>query len=195
MTVLPLICVPGPDMLFIVSQAISGSAAAGLRSTAGVCAGYLIHSLLVACGLAAIVAASPAVFEAVRWTGVTYLVYLALQLLKSAMKSGTVRLTPQRIANRFRRGFLTALLNPKGMMIYFAILPQFMRHDQSTTQQAFILSAIFIGLCGIVYSILSVVSAATGSRAGGGLSDQRRRCIEGVSGGVLIVAAVKLANN
>jgi len=50
LTVIPLICVPGPDMLFIVSQAISG-AAAGLRATAGVCAGYVIHSLLVRRGL------------------------------------------------------------------------------------------------------------------------------------------------
>jgi len=191
LTVIPLICVPGPDMLFIVSQAISG-AAAGLRATAGVCAGYVIHSLLVAFGLAAVIAASPLLFEALRWAGVAYLVYLALQLLKSAATSRASALPKQPAANQFRRGFLTAVLNPKGMMIYFAILPQFMRHDQPAARQAFVLSAIFIGLCGVIYSALSVVVAATGGKAGG-ISDRRRRCIEGISGGVLIAAAAKLA--
>jgi threonine/homoserine/homoserine lactone efflux protein len=71
--VLPLICTPGPDMLFIASQAISGDAGAGLRATAGVCAGYVVHSLLVALGLAAIIAASPVLFAALRWIGVAYL--------------------------------------------------------------------------------------------------------------------------
>ena len=192
LTVIPLICVPGPDMLFIVSQAISG-AAAGLRATAGVCAGYVIHSLLVAFGLAAVVAASPVLFEALRWAGVAYLVYLALQLLRSAMKPQAAGLPDRRIAHPFRKGFLTAVLNPKGMMIYFAILPQFMQHDQPAAQQAFVLSAIFIGLCGVIYSALSVITATAGGKAGG-ISDRRRRCIEGVSGGVLIAAAAKLAS-
>lgn len=194
MTVLPLICAPGPDMLFIVSQAISGDASAGLRSTSGVCTGYVIHSLLVAFGLAAVIAASPLLFEALRWVGVGYLVYLALQLLKSAMKPKTIRLAHQPAPSPFRKGFLTAVLNPKGMMIYFAILPQFMRHDQTATQQAFVLSAVFIGLCGAIYSVISVVSATAGRRAGG-LSDRRRRCIEGLSGGVLMAAAAKLAKS
>jgi threonine/homoserine/homoserine lactone efflux protein len=194
MTVLPLICAPGPDMLFIVSQAISGDAAAGLRATSGVCAGYVVHSLLVAFGLAAVVAASPLMFELLRWIGVGYLVYLALQLLRSAMQPKAIRLAPPPAPSQFRRGFLTAVLNPKGMMIYFAILPQFMRHDQSATLQAFMLSAIFIGLCGVTYSVISVVSATTGRKAGG-LSDRRRRCIEGLSGGVLVVAAARLARS
>jgi threonine/homoserine/homoserine lactone efflux protein len=194
LTVLPLICAPGPDMLFIVSQAISGNAAAGLRATSGVCAGYVVHSLLVAFGLAAVIAASPVIFETLRWAGVLYLAYLALQLLRSAMKPRVAQLPKKQIAHQFGKGFLTAALNPKGMMIYFAILPQFMQHDQPAVQQALVLSAIFIGLCALVYSVLSVVVAATGGKAGG-LSDRRRRYVEGVSGGVLIAAAAKLASH
>ncbi|MBP1858839.1 LysE family translocator [Rhizobium herbae] len=192
-TVLPLICTPGPDMLFVASQALSGGAAAGLRSTAGVCIGYMVHSTLVALGVAALVAASPALFQGLRWLGVAYLVYLAVQLIRSAMKTGHLSLSATLAKDQFQRGFLTACLNPKGMMIYFAILPQFMTHGGSIGRQAVVLSAIFIALCGIVYTILSIVIAAAGKT--GGFSNRRRRWIEGTAGGLLIVAAGRLAAN
>ncbi len=192
-TVLPLICTPGPDMLFVTSQALSGGSSAGLRATAGICVGYLGHSILVAIGVAAIIAASPMLFEALRWLGVAYLIYLASQLIRSAMRPGKLTVSVERSKAVARRGFLTAFLNPKGMMINFAILPQFMEHDGSIVLQAIVLSAIFIGLCGIVYAVLSVAIAAASKR--GRFSDHRRRWVEGVAGGVLIVAAGRLAVN
>jgi threonine/homoserine/homoserine lactone efflux protein len=175
-TVLPLICTPGPDMLFITSQAVSRDALAGLRATAGVCVGYVVHSLLVVLGLAAIIAASPMLFEGLRWLGVVYLVYLACQLIRSAMKAGKFSAPSAASRTQFKRGFLTAVLNPKGMMIYFAIL-----------------SAIFIGLCGVVYTVLSFVIASTGKTANS--NHRRRRWIEGASGGLLVIAAGKLATS
>jgi len=179
-------------MLFIASQAVSGKASGGLRATAGVCAGYVIHSVLVAIGLAALIATSPLLFTALRWVGVAYLAYLAVRLLKSALTPGSAGIVRGRSDSPFGKGFLTATLNPKGMMIYFAILPQFMTPGQSPALQALLLSAIFIGLCGLVYSILCILLAFTGRRSNGS-SDRRRRCIEGVSGGIIIVAAAKLA--
>ncbi|HEV8389172.1 MAG TPA: LysE family translocator [Dongiaceae bacterium] len=192
-TVLPLICTPGPDMLFLSAQALAGGASAGLRATAGICLGYMGHSLLVALGLAAIIAASPVLFEALRWLGVAYLIYLASQLIRSAMRSRKLSLPAERSKAVVRRGFLTAFLNPKGMMIYFAILPQFMQHEGGIAMQATILSVIFIGLCGIVYAALSVAIASASKRSG--FSDRRRRWVEGVAGGVLVVAAGRLAVN
>ncbi|KAA1176767.1 LysE family translocator [Rhizobium tropici] len=191
-TVLPLICTPGPDMLFVASQTISDGAIAGLRSTAGICIGYIAHSTLAALGVAAIIAASPLLFAALRWLGIAYLSYLAFRLIASSMKHSRIPPPSSKAAtNRFRRGFLTAVLNPKGMMIYFAILPQFMSHDQSIMLQACLLSAVFIGLCGIVYAVLSLAIAAVGSR--GRFSDRRRRWIEGIAGGLLLIAAGRLA--
>jgi threonine/homoserine/homoserine lactone efflux protein len=192
-TVLPLICTPGPDMLFVASQALSGGASAGLRSTAGICLGYMVHSALVALGVAAIIAASPMLFEALRWLGVTYLIYLAFQLIRSAMKVGQITLSAVPANGQLRRGFLTAFLNPKGMMIYFAILPQFMQHGGSIPLQALILSAIFIALCGIVYTSLSVAIAAVGRKDR--FSDCRRRWVEGTAGALLLIAAGRLAAN
>jgi threonine/homoserine/homoserine lactone efflux protein len=190
-TALPLICTPGPDMLFVASQTMSGGAAAGLRSTAGICVGYVIHSTLTALGVAAIIAASPALFMLLRWLGIAYLAYLASRLIISSMKAGrTVPITAS-AAGGLRRGFLTAVLNPKGMMIYFAILPQFISHDQSIALQASLLSAVFIGLCGIFYTFLSLTLAAIGSHTS--VSDRRRRWTEGIAGCLLLIAAGRLA--
>ena len=190
-TVLPLICTPGPDMLFITAQTLSAGAGAGLRATAGVCLGYMLHSVLVALGVAAVIAASPLLLEALRWLGAAYLLYLASQLIRSALRAGRPSLVTARGGNVLRRGFLTAFLNPKGMMIYFAILPQFMQHDGNIALQATVLSAIFIGLCALVYSALSVAVGAAGRKTG--FSDRSRRWVEGISGGLLILAAGRLA--
>ncbi|OCJ12239.1 amino acid transporter [Rhizobium sp. AC27/96] len=190
-TVLPLICTPGPDMLFVASQTMSGGAAAGLRSTAGICFGYVLHSALAALGVAAIIAAAPALFMLLRWLGIGYLAYLAARLISSSMKAGKPVPASSNASDSLRRGFLTAILNPKGMMIYFAILPQFISHDQSIALQASLLSAIFIGLCGVFYTFLSLTLAAIGSHTS--FSDRRRRWSEGIAGCLLLIAAGRLA--
>jgi threonine/homoserine/homoserine lactone efflux protein len=186
-TVLPLICTPGPDMLFIASQAISGGRAAGLRATAGVVSGYGIHSILVALGLAAVVAASPFLFEVIRWVGIAYLLFLAYKMLRSALRPGAITIPKVQVDNQLSKGLLTALLNPKGMMIYVAILPQFMDHNGNATVQAVLLSLAFMFWCAVVYTILSLALARVGG--GGGLSDRKRRIVDGGAGGMILFAA------
>lgn len=190
-TVLPLICTPGPDMLFVASQALSAGTIAGLRATAGVCLGYVIHSALVAFGVAAIIAASPLLFEGLRWLGIAYLIYLAFRLLRSSLTPGVADLTARSSSGQIKRGFLTALFNPKGIMIYIAILPQFMREGSNAALQASVLSAVFVCWCGVVYTLLSIVIGKAGNR--GDFNDKRRRVIEASAGGLLIIAASVMA--
>jgi hypothetical protein len=108
---------------------------------AGVRLGYVGHSILAALGVAAIIAASPVLFEALRWFGVAYLIYLAFQLVRSAARTGSLTLSAEPSRKQLRRGLLTALLDAKGMMIYFAILPQFMDHTRPVGLQALVLCA------------------------------------------------------
>lgn len=186
-TVLPLVCTPGPDILFIASQALSAGKAAGFRATAGVVLGYCVHSLLVALGLAAVVAASPVLFEAIRWVGITYLVYLAYKLIKAAFSAGRLAVPREQVKDQLYKGFWTSLLNPKGMMVYIAILPQFMDSQAgSATLQAIVLSVIFIFWCVIVYSAITLTLSRVGR---GSLSDMRRRQIDGAAGGMILMAA------
>lgn len=191
-TILPLVCTPGPDILFIASQAMSGGTPAGLRATTGVLLGYCVHSFLVALGLAAVVAASPTLFEAIRWAGITYLVYLASKMIRAALRAGEL-VVPNalaanaHVANQLYKGFFTSLLNPKGMMVYVAILPQFMdRHAGNATAQAVVLSAAFMFWCAVVYASLCLALGRVGRRR---LSDKRRRLIDGSAGGMVLVAA------
>ncbi|HTK00287.1 MAG TPA: LysE family translocator [Bordetella sp.] len=186
-SVIPLVCSPGPDILFVASQAISAGTAAGFRAIVGILLGYCVHSLLVAVGLAAVVAASPMLFGVIRWVGIAYLVYLAYKLVRAALRPGGFATPEEHVRNQLYKGFLTSLLNPKGMMVYLAILPQFMdRQAGNTTLQAVILSAAFIFWCAVVYSGICV---AMGRAGGASLSDARRRLMDGAAGGMILVAA------
>ena len=192
-TVLPLVCTPGPDILFVASQGLSGGPRAAMRANFGVLLGYAMHAFLAAFGVAALVAASPLLFETLRWVGVAYLAYLALKLIRSALHPGHLSLARTPGSALVRRGFLTSFLNPKGLMVYFAILPNFMTPGDGIALQAAVLSAIFIALCGIIYGAVGLVVASIARR--GSFSDRRRRYVEGAAGALLIFAAGRLAVN
>lgn len=68
-TVIPLICTPGPDILFISSQGLSGGISAAWKANLGIILGYVAHAILAALGLAAIVATSPIIFQTIKWVG------------------------------------------------------------------------------------------------------------------------------
>lgn len=189
--VVPLVCTPGPDILFIASQAISGGMQAGLRATLGICLGYLVHSVLVALGLAAVVASSPLLFEIIRWIGIAYLVWLAAKLIRSALAAGSIRVAGQNADDQLKKGFLTSLLNPKGMMVYIAILPQFMDKHGSIALQAAVLSAVFIVWCAFIYTGLCVALSALGAK--GTVSERRRKIVDGGAGGLILLAAGMMA--
>ena len=192
-TVMPLVCTPGPDILFVASQGLSGGTTAAMRANLGVLVGYLMHAILAAFGVAAVVAASPVLFEILRWVGVAYLAYLAIKLIRSAMRPGRLVLAATPNNALVRRGFLTSFLNPKGLLVYFAILPNFMTSGEGVALQAAVLSAIFIALCGIIYSVVGLVVSSIARR--GSFSDRRRRYVEGAAGALLIFAAGRLAVN
>ncbi|HZM33456.1 MAG TPA: LysE family translocator [Burkholderiales bacterium] len=188
--VLPLICTPGPDILFIASQGLSSGPTAAFRAVSGVLLGYSAHAVLSAAGVAAVVAASPLLFEALRWAGVAYLAYLAFQMLRSALSAGAGLRVLRSGPVSLWRGFLTSFLNPKGLLMYLALLPQFISTGSNPAIQAIILSVVFIVGCALVYGAIGL-AAARASTAGVG--DRARRRIEGVAGFLLAGAAVKIA--
>lgn len=193
LTVLPLIFTPGPDMLFILSQVMGKDAKAGMMATIGICSGYLVHSILVALGIAAIIVSFPLLFETIRWLGIAYLLFLALHLVKSVFSKSQLTIEKKTAANPVKKGFFTALLNPKGMLIYFAILPQFIDKMGNTVSQGLILSFIFIGLIFVVYCVLSLLFAKLTQSAQ--IDERKQKWIDGTSGGLLALAASWLILN
>lgn len=193
LTVLPLIFTPGPDMLFILSQVMGKDAKAGMMATLGVCCGYLVHSILVALGIAAIIISFPVLFETIRWLGIAYLLYLAFNLLKSVFSKKALNIEKKTSANPIKKGFFTALLNPKGMLIYFAILPQFIDKSANTVSQGLILSFIFISLIFVVYCSLSILFSKISQKTQ--MDEPKQKWVDGTSGGLLALAASWLIIN
>lgn len=193
LTVIPLIFTPGPDMLFILSQVMGKDAKAGMMATIGVCLGYLVHSVLVALGIAAIIVSFPVLFETIRWLGIAYLLFLAFGLIKSVFSNKKLAIENKSTSKPIRKGFFTALLNPKGMLIYFAILPQFINKSGDTVTQGLILSFIFIGLIFVVYCSLSVIFAKITQKTQ--IDERKQKWIDGGSGGLLMLAATWLIIN
>ena len=193
LTVLPLIFTPGPDMLFILSQVMGKDAKAGMMATLGVCCGYLVHSILVALGIAAIIVSFPVLFETIRWLGIAYLLYLAFSLLKSVFSKNALNIEKKTSANPIKKGFFTSLLNPKGMLIYFAILPQFIDKSANTVSQGLILSFIFISLIFVVYCSLSILFSKISQKTQ--MDERKQKWVDGTSGGLLALAASWLIIN
>lgn len=151
LTVLPLVALPGPDMLLCIAQGLSRGRSGVWRAVNGITLGYLAHGLLAALGLAALVAASPVLFETVRWVGIGYLVWLGTGMLRSALKARDgERTLPVAPPLSLWRGFLTSFLNPKGLFVYLSIVPQFIDPLGDAGVQALALSAANAVLCYVV---------------------------------------------
>ncbi len=190
LTVFPLICTPGPDILFTASQGLSRGRLAAIRAVTGVLLGYAAHGILSALGIAALVSTSPFLFSVLKWTGVIYLLFLAIQILHSACQSKNGIALHDAAVVSIWRGFFTSFLNPKGLLMYLAILPQFISPGGSTALQALTLSILFIFGCGLVYTAIGLLAAQAHGRS---ITDGTRRRLEAVAGLMLAGAAVKLA--
>lgn len=191
-TVIPLICTPGPDILFTASQGLVAGRRGAMRAVVGVLSGYTAHAVLAALGLAALVQAYPALYLALKWAGVAYIAYLAVQTLRSALRAGGGIALEGTRSRSIAKGFLTSFLNPKGLLMYLAILPQFLDPSRPLAGQALALSGLFLMGCAVVYTAVGLLAARAGTR--GGIGDRTRRWTEGVAGGLLAGAAVKMAS-
>src|SRR6185312_9463837 len=117
---------PGPNLIYLVSRSICQGRSAAFASLAGVCTGMFFYMLATTAGLSAIFKAVPVIYDVVRWSGAVYLLWLAYKVVTSQSSSLThMALPPESKVQLYRRGLLTCLLNPKIVVTYGALLPQF----------------------------------------------------------------------
>jgi threonine/homoserine/homoserine lactone efflux protein len=124
---LGIVLTPGPNMIYVISRSITQGPAAGLMSLGGVALGFLFYMLCAAFGITALLIAVPFAYDALRYAGAAYLLWLAWQAMKPGGRSpfqvkALAIDSPRRL---FVMGFVTNLLNPKIAMLYLALLPQF----------------------------------------------------------------------
>jgi threonine/homoserine/homoserine lactone efflux protein len=142
-------------------------------------------------GVSALIASSPAAFKAMRWSGVAYLLYLGTKALRSrdrfSLAAGRER-TPA--ATAFWQGTLTSALNPKGIVFFLSILPQFV--DSGSGSLAVLgLALVMPAICLVVYSGWAVLAGAVGERLG--QNPRLGDILRWVSGVALIALGAKLA--
>ncbi len=118
---------PGPDMTLFVSRALSQGRAAGFMSMAGALMGSVVHTMLVAFGLSALIAASATAFFVVKLVGALYLLWLAVQTIRhgSALTVSSQQGTTRSLRRVFLAGLTVNLLNPKIALFFLTFLPQF----------------------------------------------------------------------
>jgi threonine/homoserine/homoserine lactone efflux protein len=183
-----LLVVPGPAVLYVVTQSASHGRRAGIVSMLGIETGALVHVAAAALGLSAIVASSALAFSVVRYAGAAYLVVLGVRRLLSRddAEPGEAARGGGRTAGRlYRQGIVVNVLNPKTALFFLAFLPQFV--DPGNGPAA--VQMIVLGLLFVVLAVLSDGAwALAAGTAGTRLRSSRRwlRRERYVSGGVLI---------
>jgi threonine/homoserine/homoserine lactone efflux protein len=192
-TVLPLIFTPGPDIIYITTRGIAQGRQAALISTLGVCAGYIIHTLLAVLGLTALLYASETLFNLVKYAGAAYLLYLGIKAIRSKSQI-ELKADKQRMSNKrmLLTGMATSVMNPKGILLFFSYFPQFVVPEAgNVTRQLFVIGTLFTVMCGLVYSTYGFFSGAIGER----LSAEPRiaNVMKWFTGSVLIGLGVRLA--
>ena len=135
---------PGPNMMYLVSRSLCQGPAAGLVSLSGVAMGLVFYMLCAAFGITALLFAVPFAYDALRFGGAIYLLWLSWQALKPGGRSPFEVRTLAKDSNHrlFLMGLLTSVLNPKIAMLYLALLPQFVHPEHgSVLTQSLVLGA------------------------------------------------------
>jgi threonine/homoserine/homoserine lactone efflux protein len=184
---------PGADFAVVLKQASLDGRRGGLRAALGVTLGFTMHASAAAAGIGALLLTSALAFTAVKLVGAAYLLYLGVRSLRSAVahRRPTHQPQPARRSSRpVREAFLVNALNPKVVLTYLALMPQFLPAD-SATGTTVLLSLVTIGIAGLWFSCLALAVAVLRPL----LTRERvRRTIDGVTGTVLVAFGARLAN-
>jgi threonine/homoserine/homoserine lactone efflux protein len=156
-----LFVIPGPAVLLVLTRTVHGGRKAGILTGLGIAAGDFMHTLGAAVGLSALLMTSALAFNAVKFVGAAYLVYLGVRALrekKSANSPQMPAVAPVSASKAFFQAIPAELLNPKTALFFLAFLPQFVRPEHGSTFAQFItLGLIFVGMSAL-YTTLLVVS-------------------------------------
>lgn len=184
---------PGPDMALVVSTSALKGQRSGLLAALGLAVSRAAHVTLSAFGLAALFHTHPALFDAVRWLGAAYLLYLAWKMLCSGERRAPEAMESAAPAGwaAVRSGVMTNLLNPKALMFCALLLPQFVSTQRDLATQYLILGTILVGL-GLAFDALYALIASRLSKRVAG-SGPVRKLSKLLFSGIFGFAAIRLA--
>ncbi len=141
-----IVAIPGPSILFTIGRALSAGRRAALLTVLGNAGGILTQIVAIAVGLGPIVAASVPAYTVLKMAGAAYLVWLGVQSFRARhalAASMTGPLPTARAAGAIRAGFLVGVTNPKSLVFFMALLPQFVDRSRPVASQLLVLGAVF----------------------------------------------------
>ena len=167
---------PGPDVLYIVTNALRSGARAGVVAALGITAGCFVHIFAAALGVSALMAASSTAFTALKWAGAAYLVVVGARMILARapvaqdidatnLIAGYARNTGAAALKRiFFQGFWTNVLNPKVALFFLAFVPQFIAPDMANKPLSFLLLGLLFNFNGLWVNVGWALTAAWMSR-------------------------------
>ena len=192
-----IIVIPGPSVMFVVGRALSLGRRAALVTVAGNATGFYLQVVLVAIGLGAIVEQSVAVFTAIKLIGAVYLVWVGAQSIIHRRRNAQMAVAVEGadvVAHRslFVDGFVVGVANPKTIVFFAAILPQFVETGGAP-------AGLQMLALGVVFAVIALASDSVWGLAAGTarqwfVGSPRRLELVGAAGGMAIVGlGVRLA--
>ncbi|MBT2676407.1 LysE family translocator [Streptomyces sp. ISL-14] len=157
-----LVCVPGADWAYAISAGLRDRSP--VMAVAGLISGYALHTVLAVAGLAVLVAGEPGLLTALTVAGAAYLVWLGWSVLRRPGTPGaaeeSVSTSPARV---FLRGATISGLNPKGLLLYLSVLPQFLVTEGGhlpVPAQTAVLGLLHMACCAAVYLTVGLAARA-----------------------------------
>lgn len=147
-----LVCVPGADWAYVISAGLRDRSP--VTAVAGLVSGYALHTVLAAAGLAVLVTGSPVLLTALTVVGAAYLVWLGWSVLRRPGAPQAGDEAPVAGGRVFLRGAMISGLNPKGLLLYLSVLPQFLvmgRGHLPVPAQTAVLGLLHMACCAVVY--------------------------------------------
>ena len=167
-TGMALLAIPGPAVLYVVTRSIEMGRRGGLASVAGITTATVTHVALATAGLSSLVLASTVAFDAVKYVGAAYLLFLGLRrLLGRGLEQPEADAAPRTRRRAYAQGVVVNLTNPKTIVFVFAFLPQFVDpHARHVWLQVLVL--------GLSFALLGCLSDSVWALAAGTVADRLR---------------------
>jgi threonine/homoserine/homoserine lactone efflux protein len=183
---------PGNDMMYVLGQALNGGVRQGVAASLGIAAGSTIHLVLVALGVALVLARYPLLFDGIRYAGAAYLLWIAYQALRQPAGHLSAPGQERGAWLAFRNGVLVNLLNPKVIVFMFALLPPFVRPENGSPLLQLVIFGLIFNVGGtLINCIVAVFSGRIGAALSG--SATFRRWFSRLSATLFVVLAARLA--
>lgn len=184
-----IVIVPGPTVTIVIANSLKHGARAGLLNVAGTQAGLVVWMAIAIAGLASAITYMGVWFDVLRIAGAAYLVWLGIRLLRSKGELMAARAAAAPKGGFFLQGFIVILSNPKVLLVFGALIPQFISKDGDYLNQLLLLGVSFM----VIATVFDSLYAFAAGNAGSWLSQKRVRFVEMSSGLCLIGGGIWLA--